>query len=251
MHQIKALGFDLFNTLLIAEKSALNEAVARLAHSLNHNGLSLDWDVFDQVHRQTALRFIAETRKDWRETHNRFWISDALKTLGYDIPPEDPIIHGAVEAYFSAFYEYCHLIPGTLDMLATVQGAFRLGLLSNFTHAPAALRLIDHLGLSPFFQVRLISGELGYRKPHPMVFQRLVRDLGVEKSEILYIGDDPEPDILGALQAGLRPVWMTYTHDKHIPFSAALSTDRLLEVKDEIPRISTWQDLLTLLGQRT
>jgi len=82
-------------------------------------------------------------------------------------------------------------------------------LLSNFTDAPAALRLIDHLGISHFFDVVLISGELGYRKPHPLVFRRLIEELRVEKDRLIFIGDDLESDIRGAQEAGLIPVWMT------------------------------------------
>jgi len=99
-------------------------------------------------------------------------------------------------------------------MLETLKGKYRLGLLSNFTHAPAALRIIDHMGLSPFFDVVLISGQIGYRKPHPSVFRRLVESLCVNGGETLYVGDDPEADINGALRAGLQPVWFTYARGK-------------------------------------
>ena len=95
-------------------------------------------------------------------------------------------------------------------MLSTLRKVYRLGLLTNFTHGPAAREIIDTLGLNPFFDVVLISGELGYRKPHPFVFRQLIKYLGVEKDQILYVGDDPEPDITGAQKAGLQPVLTTY-----------------------------------------
>ncbi|MBW1702390.1 MAG: hypothetical protein JRJ50_09755, partial [Deltaproteobacteria bacterium] len=92
MNQIKAIGFDLFNTLITVEPQAIGEAMRRLLKSLQKGGFALDYESFKQAHRQAALGFLEETRRDGRETHNRFWISAALKSLGYNVPPDDPRI---------------------------------------------------------------------------------------------------------------------------------------------------------------
>lgn len=248
MNDIKAIGFDLFNTLITAEPHILNEANHRLIRSLCESGFALEDEPFRKAHREAAIRFLEECRRDWRETHNRFWISAALKSQGYDVHPEDPQIATAVDAYFSTFFECCHLIPGTNEMLETLKKEYRLGLLSNFTHGPAARKIIEYVGLTPFFDVVLISGELGYRKPHSLVFRQLIEHLGVEKDQILYVGDDPEPDIVGAKRAGLQPVWTTFVRDQHIPHaSAVLSRGTEMPVCD-VPRISTWKELFSLLS---
>ena len=249
MNHIKAVGFDLFNTLITVEPQALDEAENRLIRSLRQSGLSLEKDRFKQAHREAALRFIQETQKDGRETHNRFWISAALKSHGYSIPSHDPRIASAVDAYFSAFLNYCHRIPGTREMLSTLRDSYRLGLLSNFTHAPAAMEIIDVVRLTSFFDAVLISGSLGYRKPHPLVFRKLIEQLGVEKHEVLYVGDDPEPDITGAQQAGIKPVWTTYVRDQNIPPAPGVLSRSSQKADPNVPRISTWKELLTLLGK--
>lgn len=248
MDHIKAIGFDLFNTLIVAEPGTLSDAMGRLSQSLEQSGLTLEREAFEKAHRKAALRFIRQTRQQGRETHNRFWISAALETQGYNISPDDARIAIAVEAYFSAFPERIHLVPGTSEMLSTLKGTYRLGLLSNFTHAPAARAIIDEVGLTPFFDVVVISGELGYCKPHPLIFQRLIEHLGVEKHQLLYVGDDPEPDIHGAQRAGLQPVWMTYVQDKDLPLSPGTNYEKK-EPDDKVPRISSWDDLLALLDE--
>lgn len=249
MTNIKAIGFDLFNTLLTVESPALDDAVSRLIHSLRRSGLTLKEDSFKQAYREAALQFLEQTRQDGRETHNRFWISAALKSQGYGVEPYDSRIAAAVDAYFSAFNGRCHLIPGTTEMLGFLKGKYRLGLLSNFTHPPAVRGIIDWLGLTPFFYVVLISGELGYRKPHPLVFRRLIEQLGVRKNQILYVGDDPEPDIVGAKRAGLKPVWFTYVRDNKISISSTISSSGAEKLESGITRISTWKDLLCLLDK--
>ena len=247
MKQIKAIGFDLFNTLITMDPQALDEAMNRLLTSLEENDLALDHETFKQAYWESTIRFLKEARQNGRETHNSFWISEALETLGYKLPPDDPRIIRAVDDYFSAFLPYCRHIPGTIEMLESIKDRYGLGLLSNFTHAPAAIGIIEEMDLRPFFDVVLVSGELGYRKPHPLVFSKLTDQLGVEKNQILFVGDDPEPDITGAQQAGLLPVWMTYVRDHDISFVPGYFSQYDEGPDSNVLRISNWNELLALL----
>ena len=247
MNQIKAIGFDLFNTLITAEPPAIEEAARRLIHSLIDNGLSVEPESFRNAHREAVIKFVEESKRDGRETHNRFWISAALETQGYSIPPDDLRITAGVDAYFSIFLESCHLIPGTRQMLQTLGQAYRLGLLSNFTHAPAAMDIIDRVGITEFFDVILISGAVGYRKPHPLVFQRLIDQMRVENGQIIYVGDDPEADISGAQGAGIQPVWTTCVRDQNIPSAPSVISVSPQKVDGKVPRISNWEAFLSLL----
>jgi putative hydrolase of the HAD superfamily len=96
--------------------------------------------------------------------------------------------------------------------------------------------------------VILISGELGYRKPHPLVFGRLIETLGGNSDQILYIGDDPEPDIIGAQRSGLQPIWTTYVRDHHIALVPGIPYSSPESLNGSVPRISRWSELLDLLG---
>jgi putative hydrolase of the HAD superfamily len=230
------------------ELTGLKDATTRLIHSLGKNGIGVDYDQFVKVYREAVTQFLERASKDGKEGHNRFWISEALDKLGHEVVPDHPYIADAVESYFSAFIEHVRLIPGTMEMLETLKGEYRLGLLSNFTHSPAAMNIINVLGLSPYFEVMLISGDLGYRKPHPSVFRELVDGLGVPAEHIAYVGDDPQADVLGAHQAGLNPIWTTYVQDHDlvtVPGMLTIPPDGPLP---EVPRISSWEDLFPLFG---
>jgi len=248
---IKAVGFDLFNTLVTVDKNALKEAVESLLQSLQKRGLEPDQTRFVEDHRMAALRFIRETRKDGRETHNRFWIQAALEAQGILVSPDDPRIREGVEAYFSTFMGHVRMIPGTMDMLEAVGKRFRVGLLSNFTHTPAARAILNAMDLEPFFEVCVISGEIGYRKPHARAFKPLVSGLGVDSACMIYVGDDPESDITGALESGLQPVWTTYVRDRGLPFAQGYGEDDTAFQGKDIPRITDWADLMALLDGKT
>jgi len=50
MNHIRAIGFDLFNTLITAEPQTLNEAMSRLISSLQQSGLKLENEPFKEAH---------------------------------------------------------------------------------------------------------------------------------------------------------------------------------------------------------
>lgn len=55
---------------------------------------------------------------------------------------------------------------------------------------------------------RVISSEVGWRKPAAEFFDAVARVTGAEPAEILMVGDDPENDIRGAIAAGFRAAWI-------------------------------------------
>ncbi|OGP61350.1 MAG: hypothetical protein A2V65_00545 [Deltaproteobacteria bacterium RBG_13_49_15] len=248
MKEIRAIGFDLFNTLIKANRNTLEEAMGLLIKSLEMDGFAEDHSIFNEDYGKAAAWHIEQSRKSGKETHNRFWICDALNRAGHHLSPDDPRIARGVDAYFSAFYPNCSMMPGALEILRTLQHRYPLGLLSNFTHPPAVWKIIEDLGLRSFFKTVIISGEIGYRKPDPAAFSALVGQLGVESGKVLFVGDDPEADIYGAGKAGLHPIYMTYARDRNLPFASGMFFVKDEAITDHIPRISTPEELLHLLN---
>lgn len=248
MQMPKAIGFDLFNTLITVDPGTLATALEKLIESLRARGFQIQAESFKEAYRRQAKRFLEATRATGRETHNRFWVAAALGEAGFAVEPEDPRVQEAVEDYFGAFARKCTLLPGTMEALERLKDRFPLGLLSNFTHAPAAWGILEEVGLKPMFRAVLISGDLGYRKPHPSVFHKLCHELGVSPGDLLYVGDDPGPDIYGALDAGVRPVWSLHAQSLGVRHVADLAYEGLPLPDGKIPRISNWEELLVLVG---
>lgn len=47
---------------------------------------------------------------------------------------------------------------------------------------------------------------MGLRKPDPAIFRRAADELSVIPEACLFVGDDPERDVLGAAAVGMRTV---------------------------------------------
>ena len=90
----------------------------------------------------------------------------------------------------------------TLTLLK--DAGFPMGVASNRRNP--YLEQLNTLGLAPFFQFALAAGEINSWKPEPAIFQHALALLDTRPEHTLYVGDNYYADILGASNAGLRPV---------------------------------------------
>lgn len=244
MRDIRAIGFDLFGTLIYVNNRNREEARRKLPGILRDNGFALEAEPFLEIYLASVKKFTEQARRDHVETHNRYWLSEALRQSGFPVSPADPRVERVIEAYFREFNSSLALLPGALEMLASLRQRYRLGLLSNFTHAPAIREALPRLGLYRFLDFILISGEIGHRKPGAVAFSRLIENFGLPEEQIAFVGDDPRSDIQGALAAGIRPVWTLYSrrHNGWQPEEPEPPVD------SAIPRVENWEELLSLFG---
>jgi len=252
MPTVKGIGFDLFGTIVLQERFSFEQCLGNLYHSLLTSGFALEQQRFVEVYRQVNRRCMDQATADGRETHNRFWVAGALQALDYTVTPEDPRVQQAVDEYFEPFITCCQLIPGTREMLTNVAGRYRIALVSNFTHPPAVEQILAGVGIGQFFDEILISGQLGVRKPHLAMFAELMRRLKLTPEDIVFVGDELQTDIVGAQEAGLRTVWMTYRQrlERPSPLGQFLGVSEQEEGVRPDHVVANWSEFLAILGWR-
>ena len=54
-----------------------------------------------------------------------------------------------------------------------------------------------------------LAVEAGYRKPHPEFFSFALRKCGLKKDELLFVGNQLNTDIQGALDYGIPNAWLS------------------------------------------
>ena len=75
---------------------------------------------------------------------------------------------------------------------------------NNYPELPQA---VEKLGLAEFFSGYIISGNIGFEKPRPEIFQQAISVAG--NPEIRYmVGDNPVADIQGAKNVGLQTIFV-------------------------------------------
>ena len=47
-----------------------------------------------------------------------------------------------------------------------------------------------------------------YKKPNASIFHYTAKKLGIDPSELYYVGDNPKYDVIGAYNGGYTPIWV-------------------------------------------
>lgn len=107
------------------------------------------------------------------------------------------------------------LFPEVQRVLAYLKArGLRLGVISNW---PRGLEhFCAELGVAPYFDAVVASGEVKRDKPDPVIFAEALRRLGATPDETVHVGDLLEDDVNGARSAGMRAILLDREH-KHPP----------------------------------
>jgi putative hydrolase of the HAD superfamily len=126
------------------------------------------------------------------------------------------------------------LYPEVIGVLKQLKAlGKKIGIISNWK--PGLVELCDALGLSPYMDFILTSGEFGVAKPDPRIFHAALELARVQPKSAIHIGDSLHDDVRGAVGAGLHSVLVVRNHK------------RIDSVPTEIPNLAIIKDLDGLL----
>lgn len=86
----------------------------------------------------------------------------------------------------------------------------KLGVITN-GNVPLQTKKIELLALENEFDEILVTGSIEIHKPNPEPFLVMAQRLGLDPSELLYVGDNPLNDVEGSRNAGYTPVFVNTT----------------------------------------
>lgn len=87
---------------------------------------------------------------------------------------------------------------------------YRMAMVSNFDYAPTAYALIEEFRIGRFFEKIVISEEVGWRKPKPVIFRRAMELMRINPGDAIFVGDNFRADVCGAKGVGMDVVWLNY-----------------------------------------
>ena len=110
--------------------------------------------------------------------------------------------------FLMAMADICRPLPGAKELLDSLHGKVKMGIVTNGFTALQEIRL-QRTGFSEYFSSLVISEQVGIAKPHQGIFEHALAAIGQpEKQHVLMVGDNPHSDILGGLNAGIDTCWL-------------------------------------------
>ncbi len=145
------------------------------------------------------------------------------KLLGEEgIEVDDGELDRFLEAEHAAWQPARMLATTTQALLEALRDRdLKVGLVSNAVDPPALLhRDLEQMGIAQRLDVAVFSSEVGWRKPHPAIFERALEAVGVEPGQTLFVGDTLATDIAGASALGMhtcQALWFRADEDDRAP----------------------------------
>jgi len=228
LRKIRAVGLDLDDTLW-----PIWPTIERAEEQLNH-WLHLRAPVAAQLMADTRQRLqlreaLARSRPDL--VHDMSAMRREMIRLALSRGDEDTQL---AEPAFEVFFEHrmrVDLFDDALPALKYLAGRFPVVAISNGNADVARVGIGEH------FTASLSAHLFGVAKPDRRIFHAAATALGVAPYEVLHIGDDPELDVLGGLDAGMQTAWLNragrdWCHDRH-PHVAVTNLQQLCGMLEE------------------
>lgn len=252
----KAIFFDLDDTLLNDRKSiqrAFDVTCGELAEKYGLDSAELEANVRDCARKlYSTYPFFEFTQKiginpfeglwgrftdvhHWKFREMGMLISDyqlkawkeGLQLSG--VPEEEA--EGAKKKFQEVRRSTSFVFDDTYEVLEQLKTrGFRLLLLTNGSPSLQLEKLAMEKRLIPYFEHIVISGNFGFGKPDPRLFQHALRLMEISAKEAIMVGDNVSTDILGANNAGIDSIWIDHGDGKNM--EGAKPTYRAERLKD-------------------
>lgn len=168
-------------------------------------GLDADIEVMAAILSDVEKEMTAKMAYD-----REIWFSEAVKRdrkQSLKVPKN--VLVEAVRSYWNSVIKLSFTYPGAVDTLVSLKKKnARLGLVSDTDGLEGMKRRrLELSGIEKFFDAIVVSGEDTKEvKPDKAPFIRVCDLLNVSPDNCVYIGDNPNVDVNGAKQVGMKTI---------------------------------------------
>jgi len=231
---ISLVTFDFWNTLF-SDMDYTDSRVQYLSDTLGERGLSRDYEKINGAY----LRAHEYAHRVWVNEDYRYvpcWerLGRILEGLGVELPSRS---RQSIVKWFeeNVLEDPPSLVEDAREVLEKLSPEYKMGIVCDTGFTPGrALRLVlEGAGILGFFGCTVFSDEVGYNKPHRIMFETALKVLGGKPSEGLHIGDLLQTDIAGAKAVGMKAVWLNKERSqKSIPYAPNFQISKLTHLPD-------------------
>lgn len=228
---LRAIFFDIDDTLF-STSSFAEKARRRSIDSM----VRLGWKVDPDRAYQELLEVIAEFSPNYGSHFDKLVLR--MGESCYEGINPAILIAQAIVSYHDAKDELLHPYPEVLPffrMLAKTN--LLLGIITDGLTIKQSEKII-RLGIYPFLNPRciFISEQLGISKPNPKIYQLASHRCEIPPNQVMYIGDNPNNDIVPASKVGM--ITVRYIRDgKHRQTSCTVAPTHEIQNFEQLQEI--------------
>ncbi|HEY66281.1 MAG TPA: HAD family hydrolase [Caldilineae bacterium] len=230
---LRAVTFDFWGTLYQVHTggTSIEQRSAILIRYLAAHGYRISPDRVRAAMEASFQRAYEIWSRETRTADAAERVAWILEELRVSLP-EDECRRMIREMEETLLQEPVEPIPGAVEVVRSLAGRYRLGLISDTGMSPGRVlrQFMAREGILELFHHCTFSDETGRAKPHERQFLDTLERLGVHPQEAVHIGDLTATDILGARRVGMRAVLftgVTYGQDPSLADAVITSYEEL------------------------
>jgi HAD superfamily hydrolase (TIGR01549 family) len=209
------MGLESQESFLGKRKSLFESLVKVIYKSLLKSGVNVSWPSFFETYNCVRAKQMEWQKRTLKEYDMSVRLAKVLSALGFKSYPSSEIIQRALEDYFESYIKHTRIEKNTPDLLKSLHSNYKLGLVTNFAYPQCIYAILGKFNLRQIFDVIVISKEVGWVKPSPKIFHAALSELGLKAQQVVFVGDDPESDILGARNVGMKTVFLSINKSRN------------------------------------
>ncbi len=207
---IKAVTFDLWNTVI--EGSSMDytrQRVNYLVDVLKSQSYSVDFDAVIDAYASAEAAFRWAREREFRFVSVRDRVDLILERLRIRLT-EKWKAKITKEFEEAALKNPPPLVNGAKFVLESLYGKYLIGLICDSGVTPGRMlrKVLAANGVLKYFNCTVFSDEVGYNKPHSLMFSEALEKLRIKAEEAVHVGDLLSTDVAGAKAAGMKAVWV-------------------------------------------
>ena len=121
-----------------------------------------------------------------------------------------PSLEVLTDDFNGEFGKHVVMLDGAVDTIKELKRrGYKLGMITNGDSLLQNMKL-DTAGIRDYFDMSVVSDDIGIWKPEAGIFEYAMEQLGVTNEESVFVGDHPINDIQGAKNAHMNVIRMNY-----------------------------------------
>ncbi|ADY54512.1 HAD-superfamily hydrolase, subfamily IA, variant 1 [Syntrophobotulus glycolicus DSM 8271] len=240
MKKIQYILFDCMETLIDFTELPREKEYAMWSYS--GSGIENCWPDFEEF-----LQSFLEMRQYFQNRtpkHKEYSIleryemmvskHDLAKNLSLTQEERMTIVKKLCKNFWDNYTKRCFVSPEVEALLKSLRNKTGLGVVSNFIVPGGLEELLISKQIRGYFNFVLSSAELGWRKPHRLIYEKALAEAGTSVREMIFIGDDLNNDYHAPREMGIRS--LLYDRKNKHPeirerFSSFEQIEKILEMK--------------------
>ena len=243
---IQGILFDYGNTLISIEldwEKIMPLNIANMIRYLKSKNIPVEIDPFgkrfvelkDLKHQQGQKEMHEYRSVDiLRKTFIEFGLNHLSKSE----------MEEAVDAFFTPEESAYPTIEGAHQVLQTLKNhGYKLAVISNASSGELIQKAMNNRDFLKYFDTVIVSADVGYRKPHPKIYQMALQKINVSPENAVMIGDVPPYDITAPKQLGMKTILVKYVDSSEAKkHSIDIEPDAIAYHITDIPQIiDSWK----------